>query len=114
MPPDRLCASQFVVDTGVHTKGWSRQQARDYLASNTALSLHNVRTEIDRYITWPGQALSYKMGEIKIKQLRQKAEQALGDNFDVRDFHQAILGQGSVPMDVLEDQIELYIKNNAK
>jgi uncharacterized protein (DUF885 family) len=102
-------AVRLVVDTGVHAKGWSREQARNYLSSNTALSLHNVYTEIDRYITWPGQALSYKMGEIKIKQLRKQAETALAEKFDVRDFHDAVLGQGSVPLDVLEDQIKHYI-----
>ncbi|RLA05531.1 MAG: DUF885 domain-containing protein [Gammaproteobacteria bacterium] len=107
-------AVRLVVDTGIHAKNWTRQQARDYLSSNTALSLHNVYTEIDRYITWPGQALSYKMGEIKIKQLRQKAEQVLGENFNVRDFHDAVLSQGSVPMDVLADQIQDYIDNAAR
>jgi len=105
-------AVRLVVDTGIHAKGWTRQQARDYLSSNTALSLHNVNTEIDRYISWPGQALSYKMGEIKIKQLRQRAEKILGDKFDVRDFHDAVLGQGSVPLEILEDQIEQYINDN--
>jgi len=104
-------AVRLVVDTGIHAKGWTRQQARDFLASNTALSILNVHTEIDRYITWPGQALSYKMGEIKIKQLRQKAETELGEKFDVRDFHHAVLGQGSVPLDVLTDQVERYIQN---
>jgi uncharacterized protein (DUF885 family) len=104
-------AVRLVVDTGVHAKDWSREQARNYLSSNTALSLHNVYTEIDRYITWPGQALSYKMGEIKIKQLRQQAESALAEKFDVRDFHDAVLGQGSVPLDVLDDQIQNYIDN---
>lgn len=105
-------AVRLVVDTGIHAQGWTRQQAREYLASNTALSLHNVNTEIDRYISWPGQALSYKIGEIKIKQLRSKAESLLGSKFDVRDFHDAVLGQGSVPLDVLEDQIETYINQN--
>lgn len=105
-------AVRLVVDTGIHAKGWSRQQARDYLASNTALSMHNVNTEIDRYISWPGQALSYKMGEIKIKQLRQHAESILADKFDVREFHDAVLGQGSVPLDVLTDQIEKYIDDH--
>ncbi len=105
-------AVRLVVDTGIHAKGWTRQQARDYLASNTALSLHNVHTEIDRYITWPGQALAYKIGEIKIKQLRQKAEKQLGTSFDVREFHHAVLGNGSVPLDVLEDQVIQYIDEN--
>ncbi len=104
-------AARLVVDTGIHAKGWSRQQARDFLATNTALSLHNVHTEIDRYITWPGQALAYKIGELKIKELRRRAEKILGDKFDVRDFHYAVLSNGSVPLDVLIDQVEYYIQN---
>ncbi len=103
-------AARLVVDTGLHAKGWSRQQAIDFMASNTALSLHNVTTEIDRYISWPGQALSYKIGELTIKRLRQQAETELGDKFDIRSFHDAILANGSVPMSILEQQIADYIK----
>jgi uncharacterized protein (DUF885 family) len=103
-------AARLVVDTGMHVKGWSRQQAIDFMASNTALSLHNVTTEIDRYISWPGQALSYKIGELTIKRLRAKAEQALGEQFDIRQFHDAVLEQGSVPMSVLEQQIDELIQ----
>jgi uncharacterized protein (DUF885 family) len=102
-------ACRLVVDTGLHWKGWTREQALDYLARNTALSLHEVRTETDRYIGWPGQALAYKMGELKIRELRARAEQALGPRFDVREFHDAVLGNGSVPLSVLEDQIEAFI-----
>jgi uncharacterized protein (DUF885 family) len=102
-------AARLVVDTGMHAKGWSRQQAIDFMAGNTALSLHNVTTEIDRYITWPGQALSYKIGELTIKRLRAKAEKALGSHFDIRSFHDAILENGSVPMSVLEQLIDDYI-----
>jgi len=102
-------ACRLVVDTGLHAKGWTRQQALDYLASNTALSLHEVTTETDRYIAWPGQALAYKMGELKIRALRKKAEEALGSRFDVREFHDAVLGQGSVPLPVLEGQVDAYI-----
>lgn len=103
-------AGRLVVDTGMHTMGWSRQQAIDFLAQNTALSMHNVTTEVDRYISWPAQALSYKLGELTIKRLRQKAEVALGDKFDVRAFHDAVLSNGSVPLSVLEQQIDIYIK----
>lgn len=102
-------ACRLVVDTGMHTMGWSRQQAIDFLAQNTALSMHNVTTEVDRYISWPAQALSYKLGELTIKRLRQKAEKALGDKFNVREFHDAVLSNGSVPLSVLEQQIDLYI-----
>ena len=102
-------ACRLVVDTGIHAKGWSRQRAMDFLAGNTALSLHNVRTETDRYISWPGQALSYKMGELTIKRLRSRAEQQLGEAFDIREFHDAVLREGSVPLTVLEQQIDRYI-----
>lgn len=102
-------ACRLVVDTGMHAQGWSRQQAIDYLASNTALSLHNVQTEIDRYISWPGQALSYKIGELTIKRLRKNAEKALGKKFDLRDFHDQILKNGSMPLSMLEKVIEQYI-----
>lgn len=102
-------ACRLVVDTGMHTMGWSRQQAIDFLAQNTALSMHNVTTEVDRYISWPAQALSYKLGELTIKRLRQKAEAALGEKFNVREFHDAVLSNGSVPLSVLEQQIDLYI-----
>jgi uncharacterized protein (DUF885 family) len=102
-------ACRLVVDTGLHAFGWTRQQVMDYMASNTALSLHEIRTETDRYISWPAQALSYKMGELKIQQLRRKAESTLGDRFDVRLFHDAILESGSIPLSVLEDQIDDFI-----
>lgn len=102
-------ACRLVVDTGLHAFGWTREQAMDYLASNTALSLHEVRTETDRYIAWPGQALSYKMGEITIRRLRQEAEEALGSRFDVRAFHDALLANGSVPLGILEAEIRRFI-----
>ncbi|WP_236130389.1 DUF885 domain-containing protein [Rheinheimera sp. UJ63] len=102
-------AARLVVDTGMHSLGWSRQQAIDFLAQNTALSLHNVQTEIDRYISWPAQALSYKLGELTIKRLRQEAEQKLAERFDIREFHQVVLGNGSVPLAVLEQQVQRYI-----
>ena len=103
-------AARLVVDTGMHSMGWSRQQAIDFLAANTALSMHNVTTEIDRYISWPGQALSYKLGEITIKRLRNEAEQALGERFNIREFHDIVLGNGSVPLAVLEQQVRSYIR----
>lgn len=103
-------ACRLVVDTGIHAKGWTRQQVIDYMASNTALSLHEVTTETDRYISWPGQALSYKIGEIKIRQLRSKAEKELGNKFDVRDFHQIILEEGTVTLSILEKRMNNYIE----
>jgi len=104
-------ACRLVVDTGMHSKGWSRDRAMNYLASNTALSLHNVKTEIDRYISWPGQALSYKIGELTIKKLRAKAESILEENFDIREFHDQILANGSMPLTMLEKIINIYIED---
>ncbi|NMR24604.1 DUF885 domain-containing protein [Pseudoalteromonas sp. NEC-BIFX-2020_015] len=103
-------AARLVVDTGMHMYGWSRERAMNFMSENTALSLHNVKTETDRYISWPAQALSYKIGELTIKRLRQETEQALGQNFDIREFHHQILRHGSVPLSVLEEQIRLYIQ----
>ncbi len=106
-------ACRLVVDTGLHAMGWSRERAMDYLASNTALPLHEVTTETDRYISWPGQALAYKMGELKIKELRRRAEEALGERFDVREFHDAVLANGSVPLTILEEEIDRFIAARA-
>jgi uncharacterized protein (DUF885 family) len=103
-------AARLVIDTGIHAMGWTREQAQDFLASNTALSIHEVTTEIDRYISWPAQALSYKLGEYTIWQLRGKAEAALGAEFDLRSFHDYILALGSVPLDVLTDEVNLWIE----
>ena len=102
-------ACRLVIDTGVHHKGWTRDQALAYLRDNTALSEHEVTTEVDRYISWPGQALSYKLGEIAIMRLRREAEAALGAKFDVRKFHDVVLAQGSLPLPVLESQVRAYI-----
>ena len=102
-------ACRLVVDTGIHAMGWERQQVIDYLASNTALPLHECTTETDRYISWPGQALSYKIGELKIKELRRYAEKELGRDFDVREFHDAVLWNGAVPLDVLEELIKDWV-----
>lgn len=105
-------ACRLVVDTGMHAMGWTRKQAMDYLGSNTALSLHNVRTETDRYISWPGQALAYKIGELKIRELRQKAEQALGGKFDIREFHDIVLLNGAIPLTTLENLVQDYIQKH--
>jgi uncharacterized protein (DUF885 family) len=102
-------ACRLVVDTGMHAFGWTRQQALDFMTENTALSEHEIRTEVDRYIAWPGQALAYKTGELRIKALRRRAEEALGPKFDVRAFHDAVLGQGGVTLPVLEEQVDAYI-----
>jgi len=105
-------ACRLVVDTGIHAKGWSKQQVLDYMLSNTALSEHEVNTETDRYIAWPGQAISYKMGEIKIRELRKKAEEALGADFDIRKFHEIILEQGTVTLPILEERVNAYIESS--
>ena len=107
---DMWRAARLVIDTGIHRYGWSRSQAIDYLASHTALSQHEVETEVDRYISWPGQALAYKLGELTILKLRSEAETTLGPGFDERKFHDAILALGSVPLNVLEDQIRAWVK----
>jgi uncharacterized protein (DUF885 family) len=102
-------ACRLVIDTGIHSKNWTRQQAIDYLMNNTALSAANTRAEIDRYISWPGQALSYKLGELKIWELRHRAESALGDAFDLRAFHDAVLGNGELPLSMLDTEINRFI-----
>jgi len=103
-------ACRLVVDTGIHAKGWTRGQVVKYMSENTALSLHEINTETDRYISWPGQALSYKIGELKIREMRKKAEMELGDEFDIRDFHEIVLEQGTVTLAILEDRIHNYIQ----
>ena len=95
-------ACRLVVDTGMHSKGWTRQEAIDYMAENSALSMNNITREVDRYITWPGQALAYKMGELKIRELREFAEAELGEDFDIRAFHDTVLENGAVPLSVLD------------
>lgn len=102
-------ACRLVIDTGIHALGWTREQAQDYLASRTALSVHEVTTEVDRYISWPAQALSYKLGEYTLWQLRREAEASLGARFDVRAFHDFILGLGSVTLEILEDEVRGWI-----
>jgi len=104
-------ACRLVVDTGIHHLGWTRQQAIDYLTENTALSPLEIANEVDRYISWPGQADSYELGYLKILELRAKAEQALGAKFDLRAFHDTVLSTGSVPLPVLEQRIDQFIKD---
>ena len=99
-------ALRLVVDTGMHAMGWSRDEAISFMAEHSALSMHNIRAEVNRYIFWPGQALAYKMGEIKIRELRSKAEEQLGESFDQREFHDVILINGNVPLSVLEEKVE--------
>ncbi len=102
-------ACRLVVDTGMHWKGWTREQAEACFLENSALAKHNIKTEVERYISWPGQALAYKIGELKIIELRERAEQALGDKFSIREFHDAVLLQGGLPLSVLEDRIDEWI-----
>lgn len=99
-------AMRLVVDTGMHALGWSRERAIRYMLDNSALTKTNIEREVDRYIAWPGQATAYKIGELHIKMLRRKAEETLGERFDVRGFHDAVLGQGAVPLSVLTQQVE--------
>ena len=107
-------AARLVVDTGIHAKGWTREQAVKFMRDNTALSDHEVGTEIDRYIGWPGQALSYYIGEQTIVKARAKAEKALGPKFDIRAFHDTVLSLGAVPLPVLEARIDRFIAEGGK
>ena len=107
-------ACRLVVDTGMHAKGWTKAQAIQFMTDNTALSAANIEAEVNRYISWPGQALGYKIGEIKLRELRAKAEKALGPKFDIRRFHDAVLAQGAVPLDVLASAIDRWIEQEAK
>ncbi len=105
-------ACRLVVDTGMHAMGWTREQAQEFLAANTALSTHEIHTEVDRYIAWPGQALAYKIGELKIVELRKRAEAALATKFDLKAFHDAILENGGVTLPVLERRIDAFIASH--
>jgi uncharacterized protein (DUF885 family) len=107
-------AARLVVDTGIHAKGWTREQAQAYMHDNTALSDHEIETEVDRYISWPGQALSYYLGQMAIMNARKKAEAALGPKFDIRAFHDTVLQLGSVPLPVLEARIDSFIAEGGK
>jgi uncharacterized protein (DUF885 family) len=107
-------AARLVVDTGIHSQGWTRAQAVQYMKDNTALPDHEIETEVDRYISWPGQALSYYLGEMAIRQARTKAEAALGDKFNIRAFHDAVLHMGSVPLPVLTAEMDRFIAQGGK
>ena len=107
-------AARLVIDTGIHHEGWSRDQAIAYLADRTALSRREVETEVDRYISWPGQALAYKLGEMTIRRMRGKAEAALGEKFDIRKFHDVVLALGSVPLPELEARIDAFIADGGQ
>ncbi len=107
-------AARLVVDTGIHSMGWTRQQAIDYFVENTPKTAQDITVEIDRYIVWPGQALGYKMGQLKIQELRARAQQQLGARFDIRAFHDLVLRQGAVPMDLLEHQVDAWIASKAQ
>ncbi len=108
---DAWRAARLVVDTGLHHKGWSREQAEQFLRDNTPLALNNIHNEVDRYITWPGQALAYKTGQLEIWRLRREAETALGADFDLKGFHQAVLGSGPVPLALLEQQVHNWAES---
>ncbi len=107
-------AIRLVVDTGVHEKHWSRDQMVEFFHRYTAMDEPNVQTEVDRYIAWPGQALAYKLGQLEILKLREAAKQKLGDRFDLRAFHDEILGSGALPLDVLDQRIMTWIEEQAK
>jgi uncharacterized protein (DUF885 family) len=102
-------AIRLVVDTGVHSKGWNEDQAVRYFSENSPMPLETIRNEVRRYIVWPGQATSYKVGMIRIQQLRAEAEAALGDAFDIRAFHDVVLGGGSLPLSLLERRVRDWI-----
>ena len=98
-------ACRLVVDVGLHYKGWTKEQANEFLRSNAPLTKLDINSEVDRYISWPGQALSYKIGELKIRELRELAEKELGSKFDIRQFHEIILEEGTVTLNILEKRI---------
>lgn len=107
-------AARLVVDTGLHAKGWTREQAQGFLRDNTALSNHEITTEVDRYIAWPGQALSYYMGELAFLDARARAQKALGDRFDIRAFHDALLSLGSVPLPMIDQRTDRFIADGGR
>ena len=102
-------AVRLVVDTGMHAKGWSRQQAMDFFRENTGKTDQDITVEVDRYIVWPGQALAYKLGQLKIRELRTRAEKTLGNGFDIRSFHDAVLEEGAIPLDILQAHMNSWL-----
>jgi uncharacterized protein (DUF885 family) len=104
-------AVRLVIDTGIHAMGWSREQAIDYFKSNAAKTEHDIEVEVDRYIVNPGQALAYKLGELKFKELRAYAASELGDRFDIRAFHDQVLGNGPLPLDVLDAETRAWVRS---
>ena len=103
-----------MVDTGLHSKGWTRQQVLDYMFANSSVSEPDAVAEAERYIAWPGQALAYKTGELKIQELRKRAQDKLGVKFDIREFHAEVLKDGSVPLDVLDEKLNAWIAEKSK
>ena len=106
-------AVRLVVDTGIHYFGWSRERAINFFLANAAKTEADIVNEIDRYIGWPGQALAYKIGQLKMLELRQKAEALLGDGFDIRAFHDHLLGAGAIPLDALEARMDAWLQQEA-
>ena len=111
---DMWRAVRLVVDTGIHAMRWERQRAIDYFMENAAKTELDVVNEVDRYIAWPGQALAYKIGQLKIEELRDRARQSLGDKFDLKEYHEAILVNGALPLDVLERTVNEWVKNRSQ
>ena len=111
---EMLRAMRLVVDTGLHTKGWTREQAIRYMLENSSMAASDATAEVERYIAIPGQALGYKIGQIRIRELRNKAEKALGAKFDVREFHSQVLRDGALPLDVLEKKIDRWIEKKKR
>jgi uncharacterized protein (DUF885 family) len=110
---DMWRAVRLVIDTGIHSMGWTRQQAIDYFAANAPKSELDIASEVDRYISWPGQALAYKIGQLKILEMRALAEQRLGAHFDIREFHDLVLATGPVPLNMLQRNVENWIAAKA-
>lgn len=111
---EMLRAVRLVVDTGLHLFNWSRSEAMDYMSDNTCLGVEDIAEEVDRYLTWPGQACAYKIGELKIKELRRLAESRLGDLFDVKKFHDTVLSLGAVPLCILETEVTEWIEETLR